>query len=221
MASGSDDGTIRLWSISNGNETKMTIIYWCGVTSLQLLSNGVHLASGFHNGYISVYNVETGALVSTLVGHEWWSNVFDFAIVGSYLASSSGDKSIRIWDLARNESTNILLGHTNMVYGLKMIALDLLASSSSDHTIKLWNTTSGSLVTSLNNHTNSIAWSIDLVDARTLVSGSEDRSIKLWDWSTGELLNTVYTGNEIQSLAVFKHVMRGIFLFHLIKSCFF
>ncbi len=74
---------------------------------------------------------------------------------------------------------------------------------------------------SLTNHTNSIAWSIDLVDARTLVSGSEDRSIKLWDWSTGELLNTIYTGNEIQSLAVFKHVMRGIFLFHLIKSCFF
>ena len=61
----------------------------------------------------------------------------------SLLASSSGDNSIRIWDLTLNKEKFILNGHSYRVYGLKLLTPNILASVSLDETIKLWNIQNG------------------------------------------------------------------------------
>jgi WD40 repeat protein len=120
------------------------------------------------------------------------------------LASSSYDKTVRIWNLTTNTCKFILTGHTYRVVGLKQITPSILASGSVDKTIKLWDTTSGQLIRTLTGHTNWIWWSVDLLNnGQTLVSGSLDESIKLWNWSTGECFSTIKTpGSYIYALAV-------------------
>jgi WD40 repeat protein len=201
LASGSNDQTIKLWSLTTG-QTKRTIQTNQLVWSLKLLNANIHLAAGLGNGDINIININDGNLVSSLKGHTW--HVYDLVqISADLLASSSYDKTVRIWNLTTNTCKFILTGHTSYVYGLKQITPSILASGSEDRTIKLWDIASGQLIRTLTGHTSFIKWSVDLLNSQTLVSGSTDQTIKLWNWSTGECLSTIQTtGSSIFSLAV-------------------
>ncbi len=200
LASGSYQ-TIKIWSMTTG-QTKKTIQTNRNVLSLKLLNNNIHLAAGVgYNGDINIYNINDGNLVSSLKGHT--SDVWDLVqISADLLASSSDDKTVRIWDLTTNKCKFILTGHTWYVRGLKQITPNILASGSHDTTIKLWDITSGQLIRTLTGHTGWIHRSVDLLNSQTLVSGSWDQTIKLWNWSTGECLSTIQTtASRIRSLA--------------------
>ncbi len=119
------------------------------------------------------------------------------------LASSSDDRTARIWNLTTNTCKFTLTGHTGFVHGLKQITSSILASGSFDSTIKLWDITSGQLIRTLTGHTSFIYYSVDLLNSQTLVSGSFDGTINLWNWSTGDCLSTIKTpGSYFYSLAV-------------------
>jgi len=201
LASGSYDQTIKLWSMATG-QTKRTIQTNQNVWSLKLLNNNIHLAAGLTNGDINIYNKNDGNLVSSLKGHTSYVNDL-VQISADLLASSSGDNTVRIWNLTTNTCKFIQTGHTDTVVGLKQITSSILASGSVDKTIKLWDTTTGQLIRTLTGHTGSILWSVDLLNSQTLVSGSGDQSIKLWNWSTGQCFSTIQTqGSRIESLAI-------------------
>ena len=87
--------------------------------------------------------VEEGATVSAevwdgvLKGHTDW--VFSVApLEGGKLASGSGDKTIRIWDLATGACERVLEGHTDTVYSVVPLEGGRLASASADDTIRIW-----------------------------------------------------------------------------------
>lgn len=64
--------------------------------------------------------------------------------------SGSKDKTIRTWNLKTGKCTQILTGHTNIVYSLCYIEEEnILASASRDHTIKIWNAEGGKCIQTL------------------------------------------------------------------------
>jgi WD40 repeat protein len=202
IATGSHDHTIQIWSIKTGIAT-ITISTNSDVYSLQLLSNGIHLAAGFYSQVIKIYNVITGSFLTALNGNA--SRFYELLLLGETLLASgesNPDNLVRVWDLTTYTSKYILFGHNNSVCGLKLISYEILASGSTDQTIKLWNITSGALVKTLRNHTSTIGWSVDLLNTQTLVSSSDDQTIKLWNVNTGEVLKTISTDMSSQSMAV-------------------
>jgi WD40 repeat protein len=212
IASGSDDLTIKIWSIKTG-ETKLTISTGDIVYSLKLFSNGFHLACGIQSGNINIYDINNnGSLISTLVGHALSYGVNDLILLNNdLLASSSSDRTIRIWNLTTNSTKFILQGHTSNVNGLKLVSSEILASGSTDIEIKLWNITNGKCIRNLTGHTGYIYNSIDLFksNSQTLVSGGyHDRLIKIWNITTGECLRTFSTDSIIYSLAVLTSIGR-------------
>ena len=56
-----------------------------------------------------------------------------------YLASSSKDKTVKIWDTVTSICLKTFNGHTEMVTKVIWGGEDLLYSSSRDRTIKVWN----------------------------------------------------------------------------------
>jgi WD40 repeat protein len=85
---GSYDRTIKIWSMATG-QTKLTIQTNEYVYSFKLLNTIIHLAAGFYNGDINIYNINDGNLVSSLKGHT--SIVYDLVqISDDFLASSGG-----------------------------------------------------------------------------------------------------------------------------------
>ncbi len=67
-----------------------------------------------------------------------------------FLVSSSGDKTVKMWNVAGNECVREFLGHGGAVKALTVIPKDCVVSGSLDKTIKLWDVT-GLLVKTITN----------------------------------------------------------------------
>jgi WD40 repeat protein len=124
-----------------------------------------------------------GAETARLEGHTgslWVLTV----LPNGQLASSSDDKTIRLWDAKTGAQTARLEGHTAAVRALTVLPDGQLASGSDDKTIRLWNTKTGAQTARLEGHTGPVMTLTVLPDGR-LASGSTDNTIRLWDVKSG------------------------------------
>ncbi|CAD8163656.1 unnamed protein product [Paramecium pentaurelia] len=103
------------------------------------------------------------------------------------LASSSSDKSIRLWDVKTGQQKAKLDGHRSFVVSVCFSPDgNTLASGSDDNSIRLWDVKTGLQKAKLDGHTNCINSVCFFPDGNTLASGSWDKSIRLWDVKTGQ-----------------------------------
>jgi len=114
------------------------------VTALAFSPDGRTLASaaGFGENDIRLWDVETGReLTPPLEGHTAFVSSMVFLPDGK-LASSSGDQTIRIWDVANRKCLQTLKGHTLEAYRV-ILAPDgkTLVSGSKNGEVCLWNPT--------------------------------------------------------------------------------
>ena len=93
---------------------------------------------------IRLWNVTSGGLLKTLIGHENSVRSIAFSPDGRTLASGSYDKTIRLWDANTGEPLKTFTGSENLVWSVAFSPDgQTLASGSPDGTIGLWNVTSG------------------------------------------------------------------------------
>ena len=127
-----------------------------------------------------------------LEGHTSSVDSVSFSPDGKTLASGSGDKTIKLWNVVTGQLINTLNGHSRDITSVSFSPDGkTLASGSLDNTIKLWNVTTGQLISTLNGHTSGVASVSFSPDGKTLASGNGDKTIKLWDVVTGQLVNTL------------------------------
>ena len=203
LASGSKDGTIKLWRVSDGALVRTLTGHTGFVRSVSFSPDGRLLASGSHDHTIKLWRVSDGSLVRTLTGHTGFVRSVSFSPDGSLLASGSGDKTIKLWRVSDGSLVRTLTGHTNWVWRQMVRAVrwggvdltghtnwvwsvsfspdgSLLASGGDDKTIKLWRVSDGALVRTLTGHTDRVRSVSFSPDGSLLASGSDDKTIKLW-----------------------------------------
>ena len=78
------------------------------------------------------------------------------SLANNKLASGSGDKSIKIWNIDSGKCIRTLNGHDSPIFSLQLLLNNKLASGSADHSIKIWNLDSGECIRTLNGHTNNV-----------------------------------------------------------------
>jgi serine/threonine protein kinase len=139
-----------------------------------------------------INNKLIGKLLQTLTGHSNFVYSVAYSPDGQTLASGSGDKTIKLWNVKTGNLLQTLTDHSQPVNSVAYSPDgQTLASGSVDKTIKLWNVNTGNLLQTLTYHSqrvNSVAYS---PDGQTLASGSDDKTIKLWNVKTGNLLQTL------------------------------
>jgi WD40 repeat protein len=197
LASGSRDGTIRLWDPASGVCTHTLTCHSSGVSSIAWSPDGRCLASCSQDKTVRLWDPATGACTHTLSGHSYWVNRIAWSPDGRCLGSIGYDQTIRLWDPATGACTHIITGHSGSVNSIAWSPDGRCLASYGylDNIIRLWDPASGVCIHTLSDHfgsVKSIAWSSD---GRCLASGSHDHAIRLWDPATGACTHTI-TGHS-------------------------
>jgi WD40 repeat protein len=146
------------------------------------------LSSGFtHWSAVRTIAADARAhgFASVLRGHEKTINDMMFTRDGKFLVTSSDDHTLRVWDSKHGES-RILTGHTDEVWGVRILPDGRLLSSSKDGTLRLWNleTGEGRDFAKLSGPVSALALACD---GQCLVAGSRTgETIHVWNLGTGE-----------------------------------
>jgi len=184
LATGSWDGSIKLWDIESG-ALLWTNWFTDNIECLAFAPDGRMLASGGDDASVQIWDATSGEHRQTLTGQSGPVFALAWSPDGSLLASGGTDEGIRLWQLsgAKPETfVRMLVGHTDWVLGLAFAPDGTqLASGSWDGTVRLWDVGSLSLRQTLAGHTErvrAVAWS---PDGRLLASCSFDQTIWLWD----------------------------------------
>jgi len=99
VASASDDCTIRLWDIRDGEEKMCFKGHFEMVDSISFDHRGEILASGMRDKTIKLWEVSTGWCKANLpVHHKKRINNIAFSVDGVTMISVSDDRSIKLWD---------------------------------------------------------------------------------------------------------------------------
>ena len=197
LASGSKDGTIRLWSLETGKmfkkfidikyrekdaQSNFSYTFYSQIWSVEWSPDGQILASGNENTSINLWDIKTGKMFKKLQGHTGPVVFVAWSPDGLILASGSKDGTIRLWDTETWEPYKILEGHKSWVMSLKWSPDGKnLASGSVDKTIRVWNIETGEILQVFEGHTKSVI-SVDWSpDGLILASASDDMTIRFWD----------------------------------------
>lgn len=202
LASASEDDKVRLWSVPGRHLTAELQLHDGGIGGLAFTRNGRLLASGGSNRSVRVWNVEDGSLVHERERHEAWVNAVAFhPHDDSLLASASGDKTARLWDLGTNspDAKMVFGGHDGFVRALAFHPSGrLLATGCSDTRVRVFDVATGQLHAGLDleghrSQVNAVAFH---PDGNLLASASHDETVRLWRLTAaGNAGNTGNAGN--------------------------
>lgn len=131
-----------------------------------------------------MWDIQTKTKRNVFAGHEQDIYSLDFARNGRHIASGSGDKTVRLWDIEVGQQVLVL----SIEDGVTTVAISpdgrLVAAGSLDKSVRVWDSTTGYLVERLEGaegHRDSVYSVAFSPDGQQLVSGSLDKTIKMWE----------------------------------------
>src|SRR5262249_52492551 len=101
LASGSKDGSLKLWDVESGKEVRALTGHQGGITSVEFSPDGQVLATAAWDGTIRLWDPTTGtAMRSIAVTHPGAIFYSRFSPDGRYLATANGNGTAYILRLA-------------------------------------------------------------------------------------------------------------------------
>ena len=198
LASGSWDGTIKLWDVASGRELRTLAGHGHGVYKAVFSPDARRLASASRDGTVKVWDAATGSNTLTLAADSLAAKAVAWSPDGRLLASGGNDGVVKLWDAATGRELRALRhawrgGAAGLVISLAFgPGGKTLAARNWDGTISLWEVAGGREATiqtvSPAGSTSSIAFS---PDGRLLAAADEEAKIKFWEAASGKLVRTL------------------------------
>lgn len=168
FASASQDKTVKIWSIDEGEVQGILRGHRRGVWSVQ-----------FSPPHMPAVQSEDGPVASK-----------------GLLLTGSGDKTIKLWSLADYTCIRTFEGHTNSVLKVSWLKMPAeenkgkrpvqFASAGGDGLVKVWDANSGETECTLDNHEDRV-WALAVhPKTNTIVSGSGDSKVTFWKDTSSE-----------------------------------
>ncbi|KAJ7469846.1 WD40-repeat-containing domain protein [Mycena galericulata] len=218
MAAGCFDGTLKVWNTSLGIEIFSTPNSagrksTHGVISTQLSSDGSRLLYALIQGDLSVLEVDTGLILTTLkvrdgegYGNKGKMSCAAVAADDCTVVCGFRDGMVQIWNTESQLAlTPLLAGHQGLVESVAFSHnQQMVVSGSVDNTVRLWYRTGTQQRTFLG-HTRPVTCVSFSPDDTKIGSTSMDRTMRVWDTLTGSmLLNCAHADGAVFTLA-FSH----------------
>jgi len=158
-----------------------------GCRALALSPDGKHLASGWSDGNIRIYETIEFKEIQSFTAHSPSVFALVYNRVGDRLISGGRDAQIRVWDTTISYiELQKIPAHLFTVNDLVMIPeYNLMASASRDKTVKIWDDENFDLLkvidrTKLPAHSHSVNKLLWTGYENNLVSAGDDKVIRIW-----------------------------------------
>jgi WD40 repeat protein len=222
LATGSFDGTARLWEYDVGEKIRggdyipflnsvrqtHTLRGHRGVVmTVAFAPDGKVLATGGMDATIRLWDVSTGKQKHVLAGHRSWVNGLAFSKDGKLLASASSDATVKLWDVSKRKVKATLPGKDGEV---RCVALSpdgkLVAGGLRYGRLRVWDTKMGKEVAVLRAHAGE-TWAVAFAPSgKALVSGGGDwkkpGEVRVWDTRTWKQKGVLRHTGEVLCVAV-------------------
>jgi WD40 repeat protein/energy-coupling factor transporter ATP-binding protein EcfA2 len=151
LAGAGENGTLYLWDIKNNYAVKEVPRLGNPLTSVEFGPEGRRIITGDNVGIVKIYDNQAGLIIRTLSGHTSGIEQIRFNHGGTFMATASKDKTVRLWNMSNlKEQPIVLSDHKDWVWSATFTPDDeqLLASVHSstetvkgvEHTIRAWPT---------------------------------------------------------------------------------
>lgn len=198
LATGSWDGTIRIWNTADGSVRATLLGHQGHVNCLAFVEGSEHVLSGADDGVLKLWN-NTGDLLETIPAHAGDLLCLSVSKDGTLWATGGADRLVQVWNASTHQHVAQLEGHTDWVRGVVFTNdNDRLITASDDKCLRFWSLSAAtSDVVKQRNKAITLAIS---PDGRTVAS-NDGSQILLRDSSSGEeLARWEATTGKIRSL---------------------
>jgi WD40 repeat protein len=184
LASGGDDGTVRLWTPDTGVLLRVLLGHGQGVKCLAWSPDGKRLASGGDDHTIRLWEADTGKTLRTLTRHTGPVRVLAWSPDGKTLASGGDDRSVQLWDPDSGETRQSFDLHKDPVADILWQSDQRVVSVSRRGpvaTVWLWEAGSRKTLHSYEAR-GQLAWT---ANRKLMAWKSGDKTVTFWEADTG------------------------------------
>ena len=197
LASGSSDGTVKLWDVETQTDVATLEGHAAGIASVAFSPNGMLLASGAGDGTVKLWDAKTHTNIETL---EWPANEVTsvaFSPDGTLLAAGAWDGTIKLWDVETHQNIATFGGYDAATVDaivavetertwftpVSFLSNTTLAAGSGDR-IKLWDVETEENIATFEVPGDLIISMACSPDGTTLAAGTYNELVKVWDVAT-------------------------------------
>ena len=213
------DSKIRLFNIPecdktedyintyHGHKDRVTGVCWHPKALLSQDKSSLNFASCSADKSVKLWNLDSENPIETLGGHSDRINKIAMHPSGSFLATSSQDRTWRLWDVTAGRQAYGVLdqeGHSAPVYGID-IQCDgsLVATGDTSGIGRIWDLRHGYSIFVLQGHQKQVIAVSFSPNGWLMCTGGDDNIIKLWDLRRREVIKTISAHGGLISSAKF------------------
>eukprot|EP01068_Selenidium_serpulae_P008123 Selendium_serpulae@DN4899_c0_g1_i3.p1 len=104
IASGSEDGQLKVWSVTTGKCTRVfDKAHDKGISCIQFSADNMHLLTGSFDNTARIHGIRSKGTVKQFRGHTSYVNTAIYAAEGTKVVTGSSDGRVKVWDARSTE----------------------------------------------------------------------------------------------------------------------
>ena len=206
LVSGSDNGELSVWDVSNGHRLhKLFPSHNKRVACLSSNKRGTQFASVSWDSYVYIWNIQNGRKETEITLHPKPVSSVAFHPDGFMLVTGCWDGIVRQWNVATGQRRAVMRGHLSSIRAVSYSADGrYIASCSIDGECRLWNASKGSQVGLISARISSINFS---PNGSNLASAGYDGRVRVFSSTIGQCQMIIRndTWGPVSSLVIDSH----------------
>ncbi len=204
IATGSQDGTARLWDTNTGENIHIIDMPTdhpfepVSVDPPKFSPDGKSLAIRSKDKTLLLWDMQLEYIKRTIPGEHYHTSGFVFSHNGKILATMSKTEAVHLWSTETGEHINTLTG---LVHFITFSPDGNILATSLDNWVELWSTNTGENLSKLfipNACNTKILWTAD--GNPFTITIHQNESVSLWDLTTGQHIQ-VFEGDMNEAFA--------------------